>query len=125
MSLIKKRERKRRMEEAKQEADRLVAQSYDEFFIEVETVFLYGIRKATEASGDAFGAARPKRVYWTMIEEYKRMMNKFQYGKDDSHYFAMQQELKSIGIDVAELQAEAERRYPNGVQREEKRWGEE
>lgn len=125
MSLTKKLERKRRLKEAKDEADRLVAQSYDEFFIEVETVFLYGLRKATELSGDPFGATRLKRAYWTMIEEYKRMMNKFQYGKDDSHYFAMQQELKAIGIDVAELQAEAERRYPNGVQRETKRWGEE
>ena len=125
MGMVSRLRAKKARAEAKQEADRLVAQSYDEFFIEVETVFLYGIRKATEASGDAFGAARLKRVYWTMIEEYKRMMNKFQYGKDDSHYFAMQQELKSIGIDVAELQAEAERRYPNGVQREVKRWGEE
>ena len=125
MGMVSRLRAKKARAEAKQEADRLVAQSYDEFFLEVETVFLYGLRKATEASGDPFGATRLKRAYWTMIEEYKRMMNKFQYGKDDSHYYAMQQELKSIGIDVAELQAEAERRYPNGVQREVKRWGEE
>ena len=125
MGMVSRLRAKKARAEAKQEADRLVAQSYDEFFIEVETVFLYGLRKATEAGGDPFGATRLKRAYWTMIEEYKRMMNKFQYGKDDSHYFAMQQELKTIGIDVAELQAEAERRYPNGVQREVKRWGEE
>ena len=125
MGMVSRLRAKKARAEAKQEADQIMLKAFDDVSLDMETAWVYGIRKALAECGIRIGAQRMKRIYWTVIDEYKRMKNKFQFGKDDSHFFAMRQELKAVGIDVAELQAEAERRYPDGIQREEKRWGEE
>lgn len=121
----KKKAKQAGLDEAKATADKIISEAYDDYFKQIETVWLYGIRQATKQSGDAFGKERLERIYWTAIAEYQRMINRYQYGDDDTHYFVMEQELKDIGIDIKALQEEAEQRYPNGVKREHKRWGEE
>ena len=118
--------RKRQVEaKQKENAERIFSEVFDEIFAYNEVLWLYGIRKASEENGDPFGKVRLERIYWTIIKEFKRMVERYQYGNDDTHYFVMERELKELGVDVKALQAEAERRYPNGVKREKKRWGEE
>lgn len=118
---------RKRQVEAKQKAnaERIFSEVFDEIFAYSDVLWLYTVRKATEENGDPYGAVRLIRLYWKGIKEFKRMVERYQYGNDDTHYFMMEQELKEIGVDVKALQAEAEIRYPNGVKREKKRWGEE
>ena len=113
------------LEEAKAMTRQMMSDAYDEYFRMIEVVWLYGIRKASEKGGDPYGKGRLIRTYWTCIDEFHKALNQYQYGDDDSHIFAMQQELKRLGVDIQELQDEAERRYPGGLKRETKRWGEE
>lgn len=125
MNLMKKLAKKRKLQEAKSIANTMMSDAYDGYFKMIETVWMYGFRKITEMCGDPYGKERLIRTYWTCIDEFHKALNQYQYGDDDSHIFAMQQELKRIGVDIQELQDEAERRYPNGVKRDVKRWGEE
>lgn len=122
--MVSKWRKRQAEEESRRNAEKLFYEIFDEVFLYNETLWIYGFRKATEESGDPYGAERMERAYWTVLKEYKRMVERYQYGTDDSHYFAMQQELLAKGIDVKAWQEEAERRYPNGVKRETKRWGE-
>lgn len=125
MGLTDRWKKRKELDEAKAMTRKMMSDAYDDYFKMIETVWMFGIRKASEINGDPFGEERLKRIYWTCIDEFHKALNEYQYGNDDSHIFAMEQELKRIGIDIKALQEEAERRYPNGVKRETKRWGEE
>lgn len=125
MGLTARWKKRKELDEAKAMTRKMIAEAYDDIFFADEVVWMYGFRKASEANGDPFGKERMERAYWTIIGEFKQMLERFQYGKDDSHIYAMDQYLKRIGVDIKALQEEAERRYPGGVKRETKRWGEE
>ena len=82
-------------------------------------MWIWGVRKATEKFGDAFGEKRMTELYWIVIEELHKMRNRYDYHGDGSHYYAMRQYLKTHNIDVEALWKEgAIRGYKGKIEEE-------
>lgn len=110
MGLVSKMRRKKAIQEAEAEADALVAQAWSKFCLKADIAMLYTLRVTF-----GFGKERLERFYWALIENTLHMRSDYRCDPgDDYHYFGMKNELRCAGVDVDELQKEADRRYPVG-----------
>ena len=112
MGLVSKLQRKKAKLEAKAEADRLVEEANELLCRKMDGLWLYTMHVTF-----GFGKKRLTRLYWAMIENYEKVIKRYNRmcDNDDVEWFVMNKRLKEIGIDVKELQDEAVRRYPDGV----------
>ena len=112
MGLVSKLQRKKAKLEAKAEADRLVEEANALLCRKMDGLWLYTMHVTF-----GFGKKRLTRLYWAMIENYEKVIKRYNRmcDDDDVEWFVMNKRLKEIGIDVKELQDEAVRRYPDGV----------
>lgn len=111
MGMVSRLARKKAKLEAKEEADRLVEQANELLCRKMDGLWLYVLHEKF-----GFGKKRLERLYWAMIEEYIKVMRKYRYENDDSHWYAMEKHLREdVKVDVKALQAEADRRYPDGA----------
>lgn len=112
MGLTAKLQRKRAKAEAKAEADRLVYESNEELCRKMDGLWLYTLHEEF-----GFGHKRLNRLYWAMIENYRKVMLRYNRmaDNDDTEWYAMEKHLRDIGIDLKKLQAEADKLYPEGV----------
>lgn len=122
MGLTAKWQRRKAKMEAVAEADRLVEQANEAFCRKMDGLWLYTMHITF-----GFGKKRLLQLYWAMIENYKKIMQRYNRmcDDDDMQWFVMEQHLKDIGVDLKELQAEADKRYPYGVNAEVKKENEE
>lgn len=115
MSLIRKLEKKRRMQEAKDIAHQVAYEANAEFCRKMDGLWLYALHRVF-----GFGKQRAERLYWAMVDEYIKVTAKYSgaLDDDDMEWYAIERYLLDHGIDVKALQEEAERRYPNGARAE-------
>lgn len=102
-NLIKRLQRKQKLQEADDEARRLVEERMKEYCTKADVSILYTLHEVF-----GFGKTRCERFYKSWIKTHSAMADSFQSGGDDSHYWVMQERLKSIGVDVEALQKEVE-----------------
>ncbi len=115
MSLTKKLERKRRLKEAKAIADQMTYDANELLCRKMDGLWLYTLHVVF-----GFGKERCERLYWAMIDNYIKITAKYNgsLDDDDMEWYAMEKALLDIGIDLKALQAEADKRYPNGAKAE-------
>ena len=118
MGLTAKWQRKKAKLEAKAEADLLVEQANEALCRKMDGLWLYTMHVTF-----GFGKKRLTRLYWAMIDNYIKVMKRYNSmcDEDDMQWFAMEWHLKEVGIDLKQLQEEAERRYPQGAAAEVKK----
>lgn len=118
MSLIRKLEKKRRLQEAKDIAHQMTYDANELLCRKMDGLWLYTLHEEL-----GIGKKRGTRLYWAMIENYIKITAKFNGGLDDDdmEWYAMERKLLDCGIDLKELQAEADRRYPKGAKAEVRR----
>lgn len=112
MGLVSKLQRKKAKAEAKAEADRLVEEANALLCRKMDGLWLYTMHVTF-----GFGKKRLTRLYWAMIENFEKVIKRYNRmcDDDDVEWFVINKRLKEIGIDVKELQDEAVRRYPDEV----------
>ena len=112
MGLTSRWRKKQAKREAKAEADRLVEEANELLCRKMDGLWLYTMHVTF-----GFGKKRLTRLYWAMIENFEKVIKRYNRmcDDDDVEWFVMNKRLKEIGIDVKELQDEAVRRYPDGV----------
>ena len=122
MGLVSKLQRKKAKLEAQAEADRMVEEANALFCRKMDALWLYTMHVTF-----GFGKKRLLRLYWAMIDVFYKLIKRYNRmcDDDDTEWYIIDKRLKEIGIDVKELQDEAERRYPNGVKIKAKDGGEE
>lgn len=112
MGLAAKYQRRKAKAEARAEADRLVEEANELLCRKMDGLWLYTMHVTF-----GFGKKRLLRLYWAMIENYHRLLARYNRmcDDDDMQWFIMERHLREIGIDLKELQVEADKRYPSGV----------
>ena len=122
MGLVSKLQRKRAKLEAKAEADRMVEEANALLCRKMDALWLYTMHVTF-----GFGKVRLTRLYWAMIENFEKLIKRYNKmcDDDDTEWYAIDKKLREIGIDVKELQDEAVRRYPDGVMEAVRKEGEE
>lgn len=112
MGMVSRFAKKKAKEEAKAEAARLLEEVRDEFFRKMEGLWLYTLHDKR-----GYGKKKLEQTYWDVIETYIKITAKYNgmLDDDDMEWFAMEKHLRDIGVDLKELQAEADRRYPEGA----------
>lgn len=112
MGLTAKLQRKRKLQEAKAIADQMTYEANELLCRKMDGLWLYTMHVMF-----GFGKKRLLRLYWAMIENYKKVMQRYNSmcDDDDMQWYVIERRLKEIGIDLKELQAEADAKYPNGV----------
>ncbi len=112
MGMVSRLAKKKAKKEAKKEAARLWEEANDEACRKMDGLWLYTLRVTC-----GYGKKKLTDIYWAAIENYIKITAKYNgmLDDDDMEWYAMEHHLKSIGIDLKELQAEADRRYPEGA----------
>lgn len=104
-NLMKQRERRKRLEEARTEARSVALNSCEDLLTKADITMLYTLNKEF-----GIGPIRARRFYMSFINNQYEMMKQFKMGEHDeeTHYLVMADRLKRRGIDVEALQAEGE-----------------
>lgn len=112
MGMVSRFAKKKAKKEAKAEAARLLEEANDAYCRKMDGLWLYTLHTVF-----GFGKDRLTRLYWAMIENYIKITAKYNgmLDDDDMEWYAMERHLKDIGFDLKEMQAEADRRYPEGA----------
>lgn len=94
----------RAVKEMRREIHRQCIAETEKYEIELDTAWIYAIRKVTKAAKMPFGKIRLKRIYKVMFEAREEMKEWYQAEADDGIVeTAMRFELRREGIDVEEM----------------------
>lgn len=112
MGMVSRLAKKKAKKEAKAEAARLLEEANDAYCRKMDGLWLYTLYKTC-----GFKKKKLESIYWAAIENYIKITAKYNgmLDDDDMEWYAMEKHLKDIGVDLKELQAEADRRYPEGA----------
>lgn len=103
-SLTKRYLENQRRNENHEEAKRIVLAEWEKVCRKTDVSILYALRSIF-----GFGKDRLERFYREWIKLHIKMVEDYQYDRDDSHYWVMEARLKDIGLDVDALLKEVDK----------------